>query len=351
MSFIDLLNTIWPILVAILVFLLVIVIHELGHFTLAKSVGIKVNEFAVGFGPTLFKKKKGETTYALRAVPFGGFCAMEGEDAESPDPRAFGQKKVWQRILVIVAGAAFNLILGFILVFCLVASSTGDFSSTTISQFKEGATSEQSGLQEGDRIVRVNGRTIYTPQDLSYQFVTDKDGVLDITVKRDGKRVRLQKVTFATEYNEEVEKNLITIDFYVQPVKRNVLTVIKQTFSQTISTARMIWFSLIDMVTGKFGFNEIAGPVGVVKQVSTAAKSSLPQLLNIAAFITVNLGVFNLLPLPALDGGRLVFLILEGIRRKPIPAKYEGLVHAIGLAVLFLFIAVITVSDIFKLFA
>lgn len=434
----EIINKIWPILVAILLFLLVIIIHELGHFIFAKLFKVKVNEFAVGFGPTLFKRQKGETTYAVRAVPFGGFCAMEGEDTESEDSNAFGTKKAWKRMIIIAAGAIFNLILGFIITFVMVVSQPS-YATTTVGGFndligrvevksvagdgeaevtfvggritaggdakiirnkeevatdkvlevtygseateeakydktnpdtavsvrlesftdlKPGDTidfteeplSSKTGLKEGDTITKVNGRTVRTDSDLSYQLLTDKDGVFDMTVKRDGKSVKLTDVSFKMRYDEEIKKNIVSQEIYVTSVPRRFTTVITQSGAKFVSTARMIWFSLIDLVSGKFGISEMSGPVGIVKEVSNAASTSMLSLMNIAAFITINLGVFNLLPLPALDGGRLIFLLIEAFRKKPVPAKYEGLVHGIGFAILLIFIGVVTFSDIFKLF-
>ncbi len=344
----NFLNNAWPYAVAVLVFLLVIVIHEFGHFIIAKLNGIRVNEFAVGFGPKLFKKKKGETTYSVRLIPFGGFCSMEGEDEESSDPRAFGNKKPWRRLSVVAAGAVFNLILGFVL--CIVFVAGRDlYATTTISKFDNQAVSCNYGLQVGDTIVEANGRKVFTFNDLSYMFGTSKNGEMDFVVERNGKRVELNDVKFNTEKYED-GKNYISLDFYVYGEKRTFWSVFKNAAKTEISLARVVVMSLCDLLSGKFGLSDMSGPVGITVAVSSAAKVSFNSLIYIAALLTINLGIFNLMPLPALDGGRILFILFEMIFRKPVPAKFEGWVHAFGFILLILLAVVILVSDVVKLF-
>ena len=219
------LNNVWPYLVAILVFLVVIIIHEFGHFIVAKLNGVRVNEFAVGFGPKIFSKKKGETAYSLRLVPFGGFCAMEGEDEASDDPRAFSNKKAWRRLLVVAAGAIFNLVLGFALCIGFVAGNDL-YATTKVADFDKTAVSNQYGLQVGDTIVEANGRSVYTFNDLSYIFGTSEDGVMDFVVERDDQKITLNDVKFAMKEYEDGNQ-YISLDFYVYGEKRTVLSVIK----------------------------------------------------------------------------------------------------------------------------
>lgn len=339
-------STAWPILVAIMVFLFMIFIHELGHFIAAKLMGVRVNEFAIGFGPTLIKWGKKETTYALRLLPLGGFCAMEGEDSESTDDKAYCNKKPWRRLIITAAGAIFNIIFGFIIVMIMLAPMQG-FGSNEISQFKEGAISPESGLMVGDKIVNINGRSIFTNLDLGYAFTNvPADGKLEMTVKRDGEKVKLP-VTFRIE--EEDGINFVANDFIVQGIKNTPLNFITQSLKNTASYVKIIWWSLIDLITGKYGISQVSGPVGVVAAVGEAAKMSLDSLLGMIALITINLGVFNLLPVPALDGGRIFFILIEMIRRKPVPAKYEGVIHAVGLIVLLGFIILVSFKDIFQL--
>ena len=341
----------WPVLLAVLLFLALIIIHELGHFIFAKLNGVKVNEFAVGFGPKLFKKVKGETEYSFRAVPFGGLCAMEGEDEDSTNPRALNNKKVWQRLTVMAGGAFFNLVFGLLITLIVVIISFNLIPTTTVAQFHEKAVSNsEGGLQVGDEILAINGRSVYTVDDLGYMLSTEQSGVFTMQVLRDNKKVTLDRVTFATEKNEKVGRDVIVQDFKLLGVKKTFGSVVSQTFSRFASKARVIWMSLIDLMSGKFRVSELSGPVGLVQNVSEAVKIGPEVFFDIASLITINLGIMNLLPLPALDGGRIVFLIIEGIRRKPVPAKYEGIIHAVGFVLLLGLIAVVTFSDILKLF-
>ena len=339
-------SSVWPYLVAILLFLFMIVIHEFGHFIAAKLMGVRVNEFSVGFGPAIFKRKGKETLYSVRLVPFGGYCAMEGEEENSEDPRAFCNKPAWRRLIIIVAGAFFNLLFGFILVMCTLIPSER-FASTTVSQFHENSVSEQSGLMAGDKIVKVGGRRIFTTYDLSYCLTNVKGNTLDIVVEREGKKQNLE-VEFATEEYDGI--NYVAVDFYVEPVEKTFTSFIAQSSKMTLSYARIVWFSLIDLITGKYGISAVSGPVGVTAAIGTAAKAGLMDLLPMIALITINLGVFNLLPVPALDGGRAFFILVEIIIRRRVPQKFEAVVHAAGLILLLGLIAVITVKDILGFF-
>lgn len=342
------------ILFALLIFELIIVIHEFGHFIAAKKNGVRVNEFAIGMGPAIFKKQKGETLYALRIFPIGGYCAMEGEDTESTDNKAFCNKSPLRKIVIVVAGIVMNLLLGFIFLIVNTCLSDG-ITSTTVAKFYENATSNQTGLAEGDKIVSVNGMRIFSAIDLSYTMQNDADGVFDMEVKRNGERVKLTGVSFVTD-------DSIHIDFMVKGVKLNPITVIDNAFHETISYSRLIYISLFDLVRGKYSLKDLSGPVGIVDQMNevidsqTSAETGIDwkgltqNMLAMGGFISINIGLFNLLPLPALDGGRLMFLIVELFRRKPVNPKYEGLVHFVGLVLLMLLMVVVTVSDITKIF-
>lgn len=342
-------NNIWPYLVAVLVFIAVIVIHEFGHFIFAKISGIRVNEFAVGFGPKLFSKKLGETVYSLRLVPLGGFCQMEGEDDESDDPRAFGKAKAWRRLIVVAAGAFFNLLLGFILCVAFVASQKL-YAIPQIARFADNAVSCNYGLQEKDIILEADGRKVYTFNDLSYMFGVSRDGVMDFVVERGGQKVEVNGVRFNMEELNNGNR-YISLDFFLYGESRTFTSVLKNAAKTELSLGRIVFMSLGDMITGRFGLNDMSGPVGITVAIGDAAKESLRSLIYIASLITVNLGIFNLLPLPALDGGRLLFIFIEMIRRKPVPAKYEGIVHAIGFFILMGFAVLIMINDIIKLFA
>ncbi len=330
-------------MLAILFFGLIIFIHELGHFLSAKWAGVKVNEFAMGMGPTLFKFGKKETTYALRLFPIGGFVSMEGEDEESSDDRAVNRKPPWKRAIIMAAGAIMNLILGLVIVGIWLAI-TG-MGSTTVSKFDAKAVSNaEGGLQIGDKIIGINGMHVYDYFDIPVGMSRDTDGSIDFTVKRGGQKVDLPNVQFATQ--DVNGTTMIVHDFFVQPLKTNPFSLIKQSVLYSVSIGRLIWLSLFDIISGRYGVSELSGPIGTVAVVGKAASVSLDSFLMLAAFITINVGIFNLLPIPALDGGRLLFLLIEVIRRKPISPKYEGYVHAAGFALLILFMVFVSFNDI-----
>ena len=348
------------IIIAVIIFSLIITIHEFGHFIAAKANGVKVNEFAIGMGPAIIKKKKGETLYALRILPVGGYCAMEGENTDSADGRAFCQKAVWRRMIIVVAGVFMNMILGLILL--MVQTGTSDaIVTTTISKFEENALSHKTGLEVGDEIIAINGMRIFTSTDMSFKFMNDEDGVYDMVVVRDGQRVSLKDVKLSTSVGED-GKEVAHYDFWVVPGEVNFRSIVSQSFKQTATDARLIYISIADMIRGKYSLKDMSGPVGIVDSIGDVIdserdeetgkidlKSLMDSILYLSSFITINVGVFNLLPLPALDGGRFIFLIVEAIRRKPVPPEKEGLVHTVGLAALLLLMLVITVSDITKL--
>lgn len=342
----DILNNIWPYIVAVLAFVLLIIIHEFGHFIAAKICGVRVNEFAVGFGPKLFKKKMGETLYSVNLVPLGGYCAMEGEEEESSDERAFCKKSPLKRLFIVANGAIFNLLLGLILVAITLIPSQ-KFATTTVAEFTEDAVSVNSGLAVGDEIISVDGRKIFTTYDLSYAFTGVNGNSVDLVVKRDGKKLKIDDVCFNT--TEENGISYINVDFYVKGEEKTFLNYVTNTVNTTISYCRVVWFSLIDLITGKYGISAMSGPVGITAAVGSVAKANLFNILPIMALITVNLGIFNLLPLPALDGGRIVFILFELITKKPVPQKYEGWVHAIGLFLLLGLMLLITAKDIIQL--
>lgn len=339
-------NNIWPYVVAVLVFIILIIIHEFGHFIAAKTLGVKVNEFAVGFGPKLFSKQGKETKYSVNLVPLGGYCAMEGEDENSTDSRAFCNKAPWRRFLIVVMGALFNLLLGVVLI-AVTLIPQERFTTTVIADFRENAVSSKYGLKVNDKIIEVNGRRIFTTYDLSYAFTNVKDGKVDITVKRDGKEVLLKNVRFDTK--QEDSMNYLTVDFYVYGKEKTFLSFISETFNTVLSYCAVIWRSLIDLIAGKYGISAMSGPVGVTAAIGNVAKQNLKNILPIMALITVNLGLFNLLPIPALDGGRLVFILFEMIFRRPVPQKYESAVHAVGFVLLIIFMLLITAKDIWSL--
>ncbi len=337
------------ILLAILMFGFLIFIHEFGHFTAARIFGVTVNEFAIGMGPKLVShvSKKTGIRYSLRALPIGGYVAMVGEDEESDDPGALCRKPVWQRMIVTAAGAFMNLVLGFVVMTCLVISS-GALGGTVVADFFEDAKSPDYGLMVGDKIVAIDDIGVHTATDLVYTIMHDAREPVDVTVIRDGSRVILEDVQFP-HYTEagHVYGNR---DFYVYAVEKNFGTVAHQAFWQSANTVRMIWDSLIDLVFGdEYTVEDLSGPVGVTQAISEAAETGAYNFLYMFVFISVNLGIFNLLPLPALDGGRLFFQFVELIRRKPISPRLEGYVHFAGILLLMLLMVVVTFQDITRL--
>ncbi len=352
-TFLAVWGNVWPYLVAILLFGVIIAIHEFGHFFFAKLFKVKVNEFALGMGPVLFKKKIGETQYALRLLPIGGFVSMEGEDSESDDEGAFNKKKPYQRFIIVAAGAILNLILGVIVV--SVCLSMQDLVGTReVHSFHENAISCEYGLKAGDEIIKINNTHIYSSRGISFNMVRDTDNKLDITVIREGKQVELKDVEFRQfEYEG---RQYIEQDFYIVGVEHTVFNVAKTSILDSASIVQMVRLSLVDLCTGKYGMKDVSGPIGTISAIadSTAqgptTKDKLFTALTLLSYITINVGVFNLLPVPALDGGRLFFIFIEMIRRKPINPKKEGIIHTVGLVLLLLFMAIVSISDIIKVF-
>ena len=337
-------NTVYPILIAILFFELIIIIHEGGHFVAARLMKIKVNEFSIGMGPKLIQFKKGDTKYTLRLILFGGYCAMEGESEDSDDENSFAKKKVWQRFFVVVAGALMNLILGF-LVIVIMLSSGSLIGTTEIAKFDDKAVSSAT-LKQGDIIKSIDGMRVYTSTDVTTGLSRSGDDTLDMTVLRDGKTLEL-KVKFNMEKYEG--RNFINMDFWLVGNKKTVGGVIKESFKEWISFTRMVFLSVHDMIVGKYGLSDLAGPVGTVSVVSTAVKTSAYSMLRIMALLTINVGLFNLFPIPALDGWRLFLLIFEGIFKRKLPDKWDWAINAVGLVLLLGLMCVITFSDITKL--
>lgn len=335
-------------LLTLLILSLLVIIHEGGHFLIARASGIKVLEFSVGMGPAIFShvSKKNGIRFSVRALPFGGFVQMEGEDGDSEDSDAFYKKPVYKRLATVLAGPVMNILTGFLCMFILVCISTP--ASTVIYDFQEGAKSPEYGLQAGDKIIKVEGVRVHNGNDLIYEIIYNGQNPLDITVVRDGDTVVLEDVVFPTEESEGIVFGIY--DFRLYGLKKTFGNIMSQAFFRSVNSVKMVFDTLKDLVTGRFGVDSFSGPIGMTDTVGEAVSGGFPAVLYLITIISVNLGIMNLLPLPALDGGRILLLIIEGITRKPVNRKVEGYINAAGLIVLLGFMMFITAKDIIKLF-
>jgi regulator of sigma E protease len=324
-----------------------------GHYTSARIFGVTVREFAVGMGPRILShvSKKTNIRYSLRALPIGGFVNMVGEDEESEtlDNGSITNKPVWQKLIVTSSGAVMNILLGIILMLIVVLLSQNLGSTTIITFNGENASSSESGLAAGDKIVKIGGAAVHIAPDLVYEIMRQGDKPLDIVVERGGKKITVPQVIFPQSVSEGITFG--SVDFRVYGLEKNALNIGKYTVFQSISSLKMIWQSFFDLIIGKYGFEQMSGPVGITSAISEAKESGGPNLLYLCAIITFNLGIVNLLPLPALDGGRLIFQLIELVRRKPINPVYEGYVHFVGIVLLMVLMVLVTYQDIVKIFA
>lgn len=341
--------TVLYIILAILIFGLLIFIHEGGHYIAARIFKVTINEFAIGMGPKIFTRKSKKTgiSYSLRLFPIGGFVSMNGEDEESDDPGAFCNKAVWKRMIITVAGAAMNIILGIIVMSIYVIASP-KLGTTTIAQFVENSVTQESGLMEGDTIIAVDGKKTHIYSQMYYEIMRKGYEPIDVTVIRNGEKITVENVVFPTI--SESGTVFGDVDFLVYRLERSFGTVAKEAYYQSLNTIKMIWESLYDLVTGRYGIQAVSGPVGVTEAFVDAAKAGVLQFIYLASVISMNLGVMNLLPLPALDGGRLLFQIIEFIRRKPINRDVEGYIHFAGLVLLMILMVLIVFKDVIGLF-
>ena len=347
------------IVIAIIIFGLIVTVHEFGHFVCAKLSGIKVLEFSVGMGPKLLQKQKGETKYSLRLLPLGGYCAMEGEDATNSDPRSFRNAKLWKRMIVLVAGAGMNFVLGLVAIVIYVCMMDG-VPTTTVSEFARTkdndvvtyyAASLETGLEKGDKIISVDGTRVYSIIDFNYVFYNMKDHEgHEVVVKRNGEKIKLDDISF-----EITDGSGKFIDFAVDYKDKNPITVLQGSGGQFMSMTHIIGLSLKQLFSGQIEKEEVSGPVGVVSAINDTAKEAesvedgIFKLLYMMALISINVGIFNLLPIPGLDGGRLLFCFIELVRRKPIKPEHEGYVHLAGMVLLFGIMIFATYNDIVAL--
>lgn len=352
---------------AILLFSVLIFVHELGHFTAAKLSGVQVNEFSMFMGPAIWKKQVGETLYAIRCIPIGGYCAMEGEDGGSDNPRSFDKAAWWKRLIILAAGAAMNFLIGVVLMVivvlmvsvCLPGKQT---AVPVIASFEDYATvNGENGLQAGDRIVEVDGEKLYSYSDFSKILSLNPGDVHDITVRRNGEKVVLKD--FLLEKHEVTLENGSTglrygINFTLSTP--NFWEKLGMAWNQSLDAVRMVRLSLQMLLGGKVGIKDMSGPVGIVSEMSKVAAASdskvtaLLNMLYFGGFIAINLAVMNLLPIPALDGGRIVCLLItvavEAVTKKKINPKYEGYLHGAGMILLLALMAIIMFKDVIFLF-
>ena len=347
-------NIFLGILISVLAFALMIFIHEFGHFITAKLFKVKVNKFALGMGPALFKFGTGETEYSLRAFPIGGYCAMEGEDGESEEPRAFVNQKPWKRLIILVAGAAMNILLGLIIMSILVCQMPllGTRYIANVPDANEGIAEM---LQVGDEILEVNGKNVYITSDVDYIIALDNDGKADFLVRRDGEEIELKDVQLSLYTDEDSGSSGTYIDYGEEGYQflgkeKTFFGVIGYSISETISTVRLVLYSFASLITGKIPIKSIGGPVAVTTTIVKNVTSGWKPILKLIGMISINLGVFNLFPLPALDGGRILFALIEMIIRRPVSRKVEGIIHTVGFILLLGLMALIFFKDILSLF-
>lgn len=340
---------IWHILLTVLMLSVLVLLHELGHYIAARIFKVPIKEFAIGMGPRLFgwTSKRTGIKYSVRLLPIGGYVSMVGEDEDSSDENALNKKPVWQRMIITAAGAVMNLLTGFV-VMLVVVLITPELNGTVVKEFTVTEYTAASGLRVGDEILSVGGDNVHVLGDLNYEIMHDATVPVDLRVRRDGEVIVLEDVRF---YTETVDGITVALrDFRTEAQPKNVGNVLKHTWYRSISTVKMVWESLIDLIGGRYGIEHMSGPVGVATAVSDAASLGADSFFYLATAIAMNLGVFNLLPLPALDGGRLFFQLIELIRRKPLKPEIEGYIHFGGIVLLMLLMVVITFKDIIGLF-
>ncbi len=349
------------ILFAILLFSLLIFVHELGHFLAAKASGVQVNEFSMFMGPAIVKKQVGETLYSIRCIPIGGYCAMEGENGDSDAPRAFGTVAWWKRLIILVAGSFMNLIAGF-LIMLIVFAPAKQFVVPVIDTFEQYSTVNQpGGLQPGDRILQVDGEKVYVQSDFSMLLAMNPGDTHDLVVQRNGQKVYLNDFLMEKHETTDEQGNKIMLygmNFSVEEATLgNRITYALKSVANTIRTTRL---SLQMLFTGQAGLGDMTGPVGIVQMMSDTAEASetsldaIMNMLYFGGFIAINLAVMNMLPIPALDGGRVLALLLttgiEAVTKKKIDPKYEGYIHGAGMVLLLGLMALILFKDIFAIF-
>ena len=346
------------IIFAILLFSILIFVHELGHFLAAKASGVRVNEFSMFMGPAIFKKQVGETLYSIRCIPIGGYCAMEGENEDTDDPGSFQKAAWWKRLIILVAGSFMNFVAGF-LIMAIAFAPAKQFVTPRIDMVETGCTVvREGGLQVGDEFYKVDGERIYTQSDFSMILQLNPGDTHDIVVIRDGKKVFFEDYVMEKHLfpNEETER----YGFSFGVVDATFGNKLQYIWNSVINVVRNVRLSLVMLVSGQAGIQDMTGPVGIVQMMSDTAAASdttmdaILNMLYFGGFIAINLSVMNMLPIPALDGGRVLGLLLtcaiEGVTKKKLDAKYEGYIHGVGMVLLLALMAFILFKDIFVIF-
>ncbi|MDD2269609.1 MAG: M50 family metallopeptidase [Eubacteriales bacterium] len=341
------------ILLTLLIFGLLVLIHETGHYIAARAFRIGVREFSIGFGPKLYQKKGKYNLFSIRAIPMGGYVSMIGETEEVEDEAeksiAFRSKPIWQRLIVALSGSIMNILAGLIVLAILVASQKS-YATTTIGAFTEDAVSNYQGLEVGDKIIKLNGKNIDSANDLFFLLQIDGIEPLDVTVLRDG-----EKKSFSIQFNTISASGVLLAspDFKVQSVQRTFGRAISEIYHQSISNVKMIYRLIGETLKGRFGIEGVSGPIGIGEVVGEAKASSTPVRSLSSLFVTIalNLGIFNLLPIPMLDGGMIMFLIYEAIFRRRVPEKVEAAITMFFMVILILFAIFIAFKDTINLFS
>ena len=342
------------IILFILILGAIIFVHELGHFLFAKMFNVYVHEFALGMGPKLWSKKGKETVYSLRAIPIGGFCQLAGEndeeeDKDIPKDRLLQAKKPWKRFLIMACGAIFNFLLAIVLLFIITLITGSNDTRPLIQNVEDNLPAYREGVEAGDRVISINDNRVTTIYDISlFLTIADREKPVVMVIERDGQRKTIEMQAEKVEVDgEEVYRFGIGLEAEQQT---GFVNAVRYTFIRTGSMFRQMWFTIASLFTGDISVSQLSGPVGIYSLVGEQSQGGIMSILFLTAFLSINVGFINLLPLPAFDGGRIVFLIIEKVKGSPVKAKTENIIHTIGLILLMLLMIYITFQDILRLF-
>ena len=350
------------ILAAILIFGVLVAVHEFGHFIAAKLCGVQVNEFSIGMGPLIWHKETEETQYSWRLLPIGGYCAMEGEDEDSGNERSFVRQGFWKKLLILAAGSGMNFLTGFLVVLALYAGAAGFFTDQITGFAPEFSMTGEDGLMEGDIFYKIDGYRTYLKGDAELFLSYHQGDTIDLEVIRDGERIVLEDFPMARQtYTDSGGGTYTGFGLYVGAhfTEATILTWLQYAWYQTLDFVQLVWFSLVQLFTGGASIEDLSGPVGIVSTITEVGSSAetagaaWSQIFYFAALLAVNLAVMNMLPIPALDGGRIFFLLVDAVARlifkRRVPEKYQAAVNTVGFVVLMGFMLLVTLQDVWKL--